>query len=329
MPLRFNKDHYIKARIVLLFLMLGICGISISGCCCANSKVETTENLIGKTGVETTENLISEIEVEIRENFIPKAELLGYDDNIEPFSFVVISDPHSSESVRKGYEKFGTARDKFKLCLEEINKMKKNDGPEFILITGDIHLWAIKDIISDFDLPVHVVAGNHEKKEHRKELRDFFPNDFKKNGAESDYYSFLHNNVRFIGICDAAPSEHVGHLSSETIRPFGQSEWLEAELKKEEKAKVIFGHVPPEPNGEDKNMWLSRNDSLFFNDLIERTRPAMMFFGHQHIPKKLKVSGCDMYVVRSSSWNFHDLPIGFMFVSFQKKGVLIKEIIFK
>jgi len=314
--LRNNKDHYIKARIVLLFLILGICQISISGCY-VESEVDTEGEFTPKA------------EVEIRENFIPKTELLSYDDNIEPFSFVVVSDPHASEPVRKGYEKFGTARDKFKLCLEEINRMKKTDDPEFVLITGDIHFWAIKDLIRDFDLPVHVVAGNHEKKGHRKELREFFPDDFKKDGKESDYYSFVYNKVRFIGICNAAASEHVGHLSSESIRPFGQSEWLEAELSKKEKAKVVFGHIPPEANGEDKNMWMSRNDSLFFNDLVKRTKPSMMFFGHQHKPKKMKVLGCDMYVVRSMSWNFKDLPIGFLLVSFQKDGVLVKDIIFK
>ena len=272
---------------------------------------------------------LAEIEVEVKEEFIPKAELLSYDDNVEPFSFVVLSDPHSSEGVRSGYEKFGNAREKFKLCLDEINKMKKTCSPEFVIITGDIHLWAVKDLVRDFELPVHVVAGNHESVKGKKELREFFPNDFKKDGKASDYYCFVHNKVRFIGICDAVTSDHVGYLSSETIRPFGQSVWLESELGKEEKIKVIFGHIPPEPNSADKNMWLSRNDSLFFNDLVKRTRPTMMFFGHQHNPKKLKVSGCDMYIVRSTSWNSGGIPIGFLVVSFQKDGVLVKEIIFK
>ena len=281
LALRCSETNCFKLRIIIWFFIVGFCGTN-------------------------TINCFAKIEVETNESFIPKDKLLSYDDNIEPFSFAVISDPHSSEVIRKGYEKFGTAREKFKLCLDQINKIKEPHSPEFILITGDIHLWAIKDIIKDVKLPIHVVAGNHENKVNKKELRDFFPNDFKRNGKEFDYYSFLHK-VRFIGICDAVSADHVGHLSSETIQPFGQSEWLEVELKKEEKIKVIFGHIPPEPNGEDKNMWLSRNDSLFFNDLIKRTKPSMMFFGHQHKPKKLTVSGCDLYIVRSSSWNAHDM----------------------
>ena len=105
-----------------------------------------------------------------------------------------------------------------------------------MLIAGDIHLWAIEDLIADFDLPVHVVAGNHATTEHKKQLRDFFADDFKVNGRESDYYSFVHKGVRFIGICNAIHSDHVGHLSSEFITPPGQSEWLETELNKTEKA---------------------------------------------------------------------------------------------
>lgn len=271
----------------------------------------------------------AEISIATKDEFIPKTKIVNYDNNIQPFSFVVISDSHTSEPVREGYEKFGTAKEKFQKALEEIAKMKNTYDPEFILITGDLHLWAIKDVLKNLKLPVHVIAGNHEKIEDKKELRQFFSNDFQVNGRESDYYSFLHKGVRFIGICDATYPDHVGHLSSESIQPFGQSEWLEAELKKTEKIKVIFGHIPPEPNAIDKDMWLSRNDSFFFNELVKRTKPSLMFFGHQHRAKKFMISGCNLYIVRSLSWNENNFPIGFLLVNLQNDGVLIKEILLK
>lgn len=280
--------------------------------------------------VINNEVIFAKIEIETREYFTSKDKLLSYNENIKPFSFAVIADPHAAEQVKSGYEKFGTAREKFQLCLKEINKRKKTYNPKFVLILGDIHFWAIKDLLADFPLPFHVIAGNHETKKCKKALRDYFSDDFKIKDKESDYYSFLYNKVRFIGICDAMHPDHVGHLSSDAIQPFGQSKWLENELTKKEKIKVIFGHIPPEPNSEDKNMWLSRNDSLFFNDLVKKTNPTIMFFGHQHRPtRELLVSKCKMYIVRSSSWNANNTPIGFLFVSFEKKGILIKEFIFR
>jgi Icc-related predicted phosphoesterase len=285
-----NSKGKFKFQIILLLFVVALCAIAISGC----------------GGI---------------------FQQVCQDDRIESFSFIVMADPHASESVRNGYEKFGSARDKFKLCLDRVSEINEVNPVDFVLIAGDIHLWAIEDLISDFDLPVHVVAGNHATIEHKKQLRDFFADDFKVNGRESDYYSFVHKGVRFIGICNAILDDHVGHLSSESIIPLGQPEWLETELNKTEKEKVVFGHIPPHPEAKDDHMCMSRNDSMFFNDLVRRTKPTVMFFGHQHNPKKLSISGCDSYVVRSTSWNFNNLPIGFLLVSFQKDGVIVKDVI--
>lgn len=84
---------------------------------------------------------------------------------------------------------------------------------------------------------------------------------------ESDYYSFEHKGVHFIGLCNVINRDHIGHLCSDQIISRGQCEWLEQELSKNEMPKIIFSHIPIEPDGQDKKMFLSRNDSRYLRAL--------------------------------------------------------------
>ena len=106
--------------------------------------------------------------------------------------------------------------------------------------------------------------------------------DFQVNGEPADYYAFLHKGVRFIGLCDAGTHDHIGQFCSENIIPRGQCEWLKEQLQKPEKRKILFAHIPPHPKNKDVNGYLSRNDSIYLNDLVSKYRPEAMFFGHQH-----------------------------------------------
>ncbi len=259
-----------------------------------------------------------------------KADDFAYwDKDVESFNFCVISDPHGGESVHKGYGKFGTAREKFALAISHIANLSDEDKPAFVIVCGDIHLKAIKDIVDNSGFVFYFIAGNHEKMEDRQLLRDSYPY-FKIGDVESDYYSFVHNGCRFVGMCDSAHPEHVGLLSSEQIQPFGQSQWLVSELRKQEKIKLVFGHIPPHPDCMDLNMYMSRNDCLFFNKLIEDTSPALMFFGHQHQPtRQVMIGATRCYIVRSLSWNADDAPIGYLSVNFSKDGACVKEYTFK
>jgi predicted phosphodiesterase len=252
-----------------------------------------------------------------------------WDEDVETFNFCVISDLHGGEPIRKGYESFGSAREKFSLAVSHIAALSDEEKPAFVIVCGDIHLKAIKDIVDESGFAFYFIAGNHEKTEDRQLLRSSYPY-FKIDGVESDYYSFVHNGCRFVGMCDSAYPEHVGHLSSEQIQPFGQSQWLISELRKQEKIKLVFGHIPPHPDCMDLNMYMSRNDCLFFNKLIEDTSPALMFFGHQHQPtRQVMIGATRCYIVRSLSWNADDAPIGYLSVNFSKDGACVKEYTFK
>ncbi|MCD4831337.1 MAG: metallophosphoesterase [Anaerohalosphaeraceae bacterium] len=249
----------------------------------------------------------------------------------ESFSFCLIADPHASESaghLRPGYYQYGNGVDKFLACIKEIRKLPDEEKPDFIMILGDVHLWALGEYLDEVKIPIHVISGNAETRKRKKEMRAFFPDDFKTDDKESDYYAFVHQGVRFICLCNARGSEHIGMFCSEDITPRGQIEWLEKQLEKKEPHKIIFAHIPPEPNGEDKNMYMCRNDSRYFNKLIEQTQPTATFFGHLHkATNKYNIGESLLCTLRSCTWNLDRSPIGFMMVEMSPKGISTREII--
>lgn len=243
------------------------------------------------------------------------------------FTFAVIADLHCSEERPEtgigGAERLGR-------CMELIRELPATEQPDFLFLLGDIHLWALDPAqLAAIDIPVHAVAGNHEQGRERKEqLHDVFPNDFRVDGGPSDYYAFVHAGVRFVVVCDAGSGgDHVGHLASQDIQPHGQSDWLEAELAQPESQKVIFAHIPPDPQAAEDDMSMGPHDARYFNALVTRTRPTAMFFGHQHLPtRSFTIGDTPAYVLRSAAWNFDDVPTGFLLVRISSDGVTTREI---
>ncbi len=245
-----------------------------------------------------------------------------------PFTFAVVSDPHCSEGPRAGIEQLGDGLQKFLACSRRMAAMPEAERPDFMLVTGDIHPAALRDHLDEFAIPMHVIAGNHESGGARRELRQMFAADFVKEGKESDYCAFVHKGVRFIGVCDAgAGGDHIGHLCSEDIVPRGQCEWLEGQLAQPEQRKIVFSHIPPEPEGRDRNSRLGRNDSIWLNALIGRAQPDAMFFGHLHTrTTERQVGRTRSFVLRSCSWNGDRSPIGYMLVKVTADGLDVREV---
>lgn len=249
------------------------------------------------------------------------------------FSFAVVADPHCAEKPRWELHKYdkrcGNHVERFLKCVSETEALKAEDKPDFILVVGDIHLWELRKHMDRVTIPLHVIAGNHESGARKQEMRELFPQDFQVNGKASDYYSFVHKGCRFIGVCTSGRGgDHVGHLCSEEIRPEGQCEWLERELAQPEARKFIFSHIPPHPEGTDRNSYMSRNDSRFFNALVAKTRPDAMFFGHQHQPtREFLIGRTRTFVLRSSAWNSRGAPLGFLLVRVTPEGLETREIL--
>lgn len=244
------------------------------------------------------------------------------------FSFGIIADPHASEPVRQGLEQYGDAKTKFLRCIKVMKELHNKERPDFVLVLGDLHFFAIEDELGKIDIPLYPIAGNHESVTQKQQLRKLYPDIFQVDGIESDYYSFEHKGVRFIGLCNSISPDHIGHLCSDQIIPRGQCEWLEQELEKHEMPTIIFSHIPIEPNGQDRRMFVSRNDSRYLINVIKKYGPNAMFCGHHHLEtRQYDIADCNMTIFRSCSWNFHDAPIGFGLVNVSPEGFSLKEII--
>lgn len=250
-------------------------------------------------------------------------------DDTESFAFCVVADPHCAEEPKPGIERLGRGVDKFLACARKMEALEGPERPDFMLVAGDIHPAALKDRIDDLGVTAHVVAGNHESdRKTRQLLRNLFPHDFAIDDKPSDYYSFVHKGVRFIAACDAGQGgDHIGHFCSEGIIPRGQCEWLEQQLAQPER-RILFAHIPPDPHGRDVEMRLARNDARWFSDLVRRTRPEVMFFGHLHEPTQEYVIGeTPCFNIRSCCWNFRRAPLGFVHVTVTRSGIVTREIL--
>jgi len=240
----------------------------------------------------------------------------------------VLTDPHLAEKASWEVEANGTHGDRFLRCFEAMAKLTGPDKPDFALVCGDLHPAELQKCLDRVPIPLHVVPGNHENREARDLLRKLFPNDFRASGKPADYYAFTHNGVRFIALCDVGGGDHVGHLCSEYIAPAGQCEWLEGELARPEAAKVLFAHIPPDPAGGDRNMYLGRNDSRYLKELFARTAPTVAFFGHQHLPtREDDVGGSRCITLRSCAWNFQGAALGFLLVTVNGTTITTREIL--
>lgn len=240
------------------------------------------------------------------------------------FSFVIDADPHT------GIDRDGerTGREKFRAVLDKIKRLSPR--PDFMLILGDVHGRELKEVLAetDFQVPVHVVFGNADDKASRQILRRMFPRDL----AENDYYSFTHKNCKFIGLCNAIPGDHVGHLSSEFYRGLRQCSWLEEQLAqgKENFAHTFaFAHVPLHPRGEEANYYLAVNDQKFIRRLAVRYEPTALFFGHLHRLETFKIGKTDVFSLHGSNWTNTLVPppydpIGFNVARVYEDGVKLE-----
>ena len=164
----------------------------------------------------------------------------------ESFCFCVAADPHCGEPPKEGLETMGDGVAKFVRCFEVLQGLDEAERPDFLLVAGDVHPWALLGHEDKLAIPVYATAGNHESsREKRQQLRQVFGRGFERDGKESDYYSFVHKGVRFVrcampvvrattwGICVR------NHLS-------GSHVMLEQELAQPE-PKILFAHIPPNP----------------------------------------------------------------------------------
>jgi len=250
----------------------------------------------------------------------------GEADESPLFTFVVDADPHMS--IDRDDELTGRA--KFRHILDKVQALPTR--PDFMLILGDVHGEALKEVLRevDFDLPIHLVFGNADDERGRRILRTLFPDDFTK----ADYYAFTHKECRFIGLCNAIPGDHVGHLSSEFYRGLDQCSWLEAQLAEGQgrcKHSFVFGHIPLPPQVKEANYYLALNDQRFLRQLVLKYGPTALLFGHLHRLETFSVGKTRVASVHGSNWTNTLVPppydpIGFNLVHVYSKRFTVEFI---
>lgn len=232
------------------------------------------------------------------------------------WSFVAVGCPHLREDepfrVPKGAEGM-TAVAKFERVLERMQDLRP--APAFMLMLGDIHPEKLEPILPDIPVPIHAIAGNHERPRHRAQLREMFADDFQGR----DFYAFEHRDALLIGMCNAVPGDHVGYFEAEGIEPAeGQREWIEAQLRAGASHRhcIVFGHVPPHPEpGVEHQAHLAPDDAAWLRQRVERHRPSALFFAHRHRQLWFNIAETPVYSLRSCNWNFDPLePLGFVHV---------------
>jgi hypothetical protein len=234
----------------------------------------------------------------------------------EPWSFVVATDPHLREDnpfrTPKGTEGM-PALEKFRRVLEDAARLQP--APQFLMLLGDLHLEKFEPLLPEIPWPVHVIAGNHELTEDRARLRELFAADFQGR----DFYTFEHNGSLFINMCNAVPGDHVGYFESQRITPnTGQLAWLETQLQRGRDFQhcILFGHVPPTPDGTPHRHHLSSNDALWLRRRVQQYQPSALFFGHRHQRICFQIADTPVYSLESCNWNFNpNEPVGFVHVT--------------
>jgi len=256
----------------------------------------------------------------------PPTSVAGQADESPLFTFVVDADPHTSMD-RAGEL---TGREKFRRILKKVQELPAR--PDFMLILGDVHGQPLREILTDvdFDLPIHVVFGNSDDAPGRKILRGMFPGDF----ADADSYAFTHKRCKFIGLCNAIPGDHVGHLSSEFYRGLEQCSWLESQLAEGQERcshTFVFGHIPLPPQLKEANYYLAVNDQRFLRQLVLKYQPTALLFGHLHRLETFSIERTRVISVHGSNWTNilvpppYD-PIGFNLVRVYRKRFAVEFI---
>ena len=229
------------------------------------------------------------------------------------YAFAAIADPQVGRIA-------GVEKQKF--IFNTIKEMKEK--PDFILVLGDIsneksftQAWADANV----GVPLHITFGNHESEKSREFLRKKFKEDL----GERDFYSFKHKGSLFIVLCNAGVEDHVGHFYSEFIKGGDQFQWLEQELRKNDKKMnhiFIAGHVPPDPYMRNNGNAIKLSDQMRLSGLLKKYKVTAMFFGHLHKRQRFHFTGVPTYVMRSSHWNKDENePVGFNIVKVYKNGI--------
>lgn len=207
------------------------------------------------------------------------------------FKFAVIGDSRSDNLLGIN----------MKILSEIMNKIKE-EGVEFIIVTGDmitsssnnaisgkrLKIW--RDFIEKFNIPFYISMGNHEIKTELSEdiIRSTF--DMPGNGPDvlkELVYSFDYNNAHFVAI-DTNIYKNFHRFGD------AQAEWLKKDLDMNTKKLIfIFGHEPFFPVhdhiGTSLDKYPEERDDMW--KLFKSYGVDIYFCGHEHLYNAADIDG--------------------------------------
>jgi 3',5'-cyclic AMP phosphodiesterase CpdA len=171
--------------------------------------------------------------------------------------------------------------------------MALDPRPDCVVVTGDLtdhgreeEYAALKEVIGDFPLPLHLTTGNHDDRDAM----------IKAFGGEP-YYSVEYPEFTFVALDSLIPGSPAGRLGEE------QLDWLDGVLAARPGLPALIGlHHPPMPIGIPFLDGMRLLDGKRLRDVVaEHGNVARIMAGHVHRPITAAFGGSVM-TIAPSTW---------------------------
>jgi len=148
--------------------------------------------------------------------------------------------------------------------------------PDAVIVTGDLvdhsgqaEYALVSELLAPFDVPVHVLAGNHDDRDF---VRAAFPVDAAEPGAPYRYPTTV-GGLAVIGFDTTIPGHVEGVIEEEGIA------WLDGQLAARPEAPTVLAmHHPPIATGNRAIDWIGLGES-------DRTRLGGLLARHPHVQR--------------------------------------------
>lgn len=228
-----------------------------------------------------------------------------------PLRFIQISDTHINPdpSYNLNYAKY-TPMIGVNALIKEIKDLPFQ--PDFILHTGDIAYDPvpevypeIKEIMSQFDLPIYYLTGNHDDAHSIQKILMG-----KEEAQDYLYYDFEAKGVHFVCLDSNGPHEPK-HPSGTVIQE--QLDWLNKICSSDDKRPLVVAvhHNAIPVNVPWLDNWMKIENGEEFHAIVRQARDRLcgVFFGHIHQNYQILRDNV-LYVSGGSSWcQFISYPI--------------------
>ena len=192
--------------------------------------------------------------------------------------------------------------------------------PKFVVHLGDIvhpvpslptfadAVGCFKDITAPVDVPIHLVAGNHDVGDKKvdwmpaDQVCDSFLDVYRK-AFGADYYAFDEGELRLIVVNSLL-------LNSGLADEERQRRWLEEELTRAANRRVfLFMHYPPYIHSSDERGNYDNIDEparSWLLSLISKPQVEAVFAGHVHNFWYERIGRAELYMLPSTAFLRHD-----------------------